>query len=118
MELHKTIPLTIRNFKAEIPTDFCFVVKVEIKNKKRYIPVMNINPKDCFQMKYNEYYQQPMFHLSEKYIYFYGSYSKWWLIKQFQRLKDYLFPDKALFTYIDYETWEASKIKKNHLTNH
>ena len=72
-----------RDFKAELPIDFEHLISV-----KRMATGLQLNSADYFNTPGTLH----GFRINENIIYFSGSFSRWWIIRIFQKLRNYFFP--------------------------
>ena len=83
--------LTEREFKAELPSDFQYLISI------RKIA-------SGLEWDSTEYFKTPgilhRFHIRENIIYFTGSLSKWLIVRIFQNLWRYYFPEQYELKYV------------------
>lgn len=83
--------LTVREFKAELPEDFEQIISVR-------------KMAAGLQWDITDYFNTPgrlhRFYIRENIIYFTGEFSKWWIVRIFQKLRSSFFPAHYELKYV------------------
>jgi hypothetical protein len=86
-----------RNFWAKLPNDFV-ILKGVWKNNEQLLrePIENWEMIWCDKF----HFKTEQFFIGEDKIFFSGKFSKYWMIRQMQKLWEYFFPEKYKIEYI------------------
>jgi len=97
LSLMASTTITVRNFISEVPEDFMCLVSIQ-RNDKYLTHFKYWEATAYFGLSQGGGSQHC--YVQEGKIYFNGSYSRWWVIKQLEIIWDYFFPKKYEMEYI------------------
>jgi hypothetical protein len=92
-----------RDFVAELPEDFVQLISIE--NQYGHLPINSFMEQG--RIDWIGRYKTEQFTIRENKIYFSGTFSRWWIIRLWQKFIEWLFPITYKMKYIDYERWQS-----------
>lgn len=92
-----------RNFRAKVPDDF-YMLKSLCRLNGGY-PMANVK----FPMPESHFLEY--FTINEDHLYFTGYWSKWLLIRWYQKIKEHFWPVKYKVEYMSFDEYNNLKIK-------
>lgn len=101
---HKTQTIKRRNFSCDLPNDFISIVSIQKKSVGSFL----LHQSNPFQQNieyriFKNAYWHDTYVIKDKKIIFAGVFSRWLVIRFFQKIYDFLFPEKYILTYFDFK---------------